>query len=281
MQAPPAKRRKPEVPKFLSAEVRDAAEYERRAKAGLLDTPGAFAAPAAPMQTHSGASAPSLSTPVVQQPNMASGGSSDSPPSQPNTTPSDQASVASPVPQQTGSAAPASSSSSAAPTAPAPAADNDDDDDEEEEMQELQVTKPQGGVYGLGAGRVEERAKKAIHLKMEPLKPGLPAFERTLTEEKQTLSIGGQRKFSELVVGGEAVSKKHCTIALVAIKGELALSITDSSTNGTWVNGQRLREKQKKYRLRSGDRLQLKSPDYEDGFGWTCEFGNTVAYFTR
>ncbi|CAJ1355246.1 unnamed protein product [Effrenium voratum] len=55
----------------------------------------------------------------------------------------------------------------------------------------------------------------------------------------------------------------------------------DHSTNGSFLNGNRLPDKNKRYRIRSGDKLTLKSPDIEPDYGWKVDFGNTVAYFSR
>merc|ERR1712151_905802 len=39
-----------------------------------------------------------------------------------------------------------------------------------------------GGVYGFELGKVERVSKRAIVLRLEPLNPGLPEFERVLSE---------------------------------------------------------------------------------------------------
>ncbi|CAE7823088.1 unnamed protein product, partial [Symbiodinium sp. KB8] len=52
------------------------------------------------------------------------------------------------------------------------------------------------------------------------------------------------------------------------IHGELALSVLDHSTNGSFLNGQRLPAKDKKYRIRNGDKLTLKASDIEEDYGW-------------
>lgn len=116
---------------------------------------------------------------------------------------------------------------------------------------------------------------------MEPLKPGLPEFERVLSESRQSVVIGSNRATADVLVRDEAVSKKHTTLALIAVHGELALAIVDSSTNGTFVNGNRLPAKQKRFRIRPGDVLLLKDPVIDAEFGWKLDFGNTVAYFSR
>lgn len=138
-----------------------------------------------------------------------------------------------------------------------------------------------GGVYGFDLGKVERISKRAIVLRLEPLKPGLPEFERVLSEERQSMTIGSMRGKVDLLVSDEAVSKKHATLSIVGIKGELALSVMDYSTNGTFVNGERLPEKQKRYRIRSGDKLTVKNKSLDEDFGWKCDFGNTVSFFSR
>jgi hypothetical protein len=136
------------------------------------------------------------------------------------------------------------------------------------------------GVYGFQE-KSKTPAKRAIALKLEPLGPGVPVFERVLSEERQSVTIGSNRKSVDVLVSDDAISKMHCTIALVGINNELALSIIDNSTNGTFVNGERLREKGKRYRLRSGDKLVMKNPSVDEEYGWSCDFGNTVAFFSR
>jgi len=139
-------------------------------------------------------------------------------------------------------------------------------------------------VYGFDGATLEDSksgGKKAISLRLEPLKPGLPAFERVLNEDRQSVTIGSKRGLADLVVVDEAVSKRHCVIALIGVRGELALSIVDHSTNGTFVNGKRVQTKGKRFRIRSGDRIEVKDASLEEGVGWKCDFGNTVSFFTR
>lgn len=140
---------------------------------------------------------------------------------------------------------------------------------------------PAGPVYGFGGGFKAESRGKAIALRLEPLKPGLPEYEKVLGEQKQTVSIGSNRGKVDVAVRDEAVSKKHLSLSIVGIHGDLALSVVDHSTNGSFLNGHRLPEKNKRYRIRNGDKLTLKAPDIEEDCGWKVDFGNTVAYFTR
>lgn len=147
---------------------------------------------------------------------------------------------------------------------------------------EPNLSSEKSSVYGFVSPKASESgASKAIALRMEPLKASMPSFERVLSETKQSIVIGSQRGVVDVLVSDEVVSKKHTTIALVGIKGELALSIVDTSTNGTYVNGEKLHTKHKKYRLRNGDKLQLMDPSVDEEFGWKVDFGNTVAYFAR
>lgn len=136
-------------------------------------------------------------------------------------------------------------------------------------------------VYGFKEPKTQESAKRAIALRLEPLKPELPSFERVLSESKQSVTIGSLRKSADVFVSDEAVSKKHCTLTLIGINGELALAVVDNSTNGTFVNNERLPARQKRFRIRNGDKLVIKSPGLDEDFGWKCDFGNTVAYFSR
>lgn len=146
------------------------------------------------------------------------------------------------------------------------------------------------GVYGFqapssdgrgGVTTTKEAQKKAIALRLDPLAPGLPSFERVLSEDRQSITIGSNRKLVDVAVVDDAVSKKHCTLSLVGVHGQLALCVVDHSTNGTYLNNERLPAKQKKYRVNAGDKLVLKHPDLDKEFGWTCDFGNTVAFFSR
>merc|ERR1712151_1312369 len=138
-----------------------------------------------------------------------------------------------------------------------------------------------GNVYGLELGKVERVSKRAIVLRLEPLKPGLPEFEKVLSEEKQSVTIGSLRGKVDLLVSDEACSKKHCSLSICGIKGELALAVIDYSTNGTFINGEKLPEKSKRYRIRSGDKLTVKSNSLDEDFGWRADFGNTVSFFSR
>jgi len=140
---------------------------------------------------------------------------------------------------------------------------------------------PPAAVYGFDGGLKAESRGKAIALRLEPLKAGLPEYEKVLGEQKQTVSIGSNRGKVDVAVRDEAVSKKHLSLSIVGIHGELALCIVDHSTNGSFLNGHRLPEKNKRYRIRNGDKLTLKAPDIEEDCGWKVDFGNTVAYFTR
>lgn len=136
-------------------------------------------------------------------------------------------------------------------------------------------------VYGFEAGLKNEAKGKAIALRLEPLKPGLPEFERVLGENRQSILIGSNRSKVDVNVADDVVSKKHVSLSLIGIKGELALCITDHSTNGSYINGTRLPGREKKFRIRSGDKLTLKAPGLDEDFGWKLDFGNTVAFFTR
>ncbi|CAE6941990.1 unnamed protein product, partial [Symbiodinium sp. CCMP2592] len=118
---------------------------------------------------------------------------------------------------------------------------------------------PGASVYGFESGLTSESRGKAIALRLEPLKPGLPEYEKVLGEQKQTVLIGSNRGKVDVFVRDECISKKHTSLSLVGIHGELALSVLDHSTNGSFLNGQRLPAKDKKYRIRNGDKLTLKA----------------------
>merc|ERR1712085_25794 len=152
---------------------------------------------------------------------------------------------------------------------------------EAKEREERAAREAMPGVYGFvsEAGGNESRA---IALRLEPLIPGLPEFERVLNDTKQGVIIGSKRGGAcDVTVMDDAVSKKHCSLSIIGLKGELALSVIDHSTNGIWVNGERLPVKGKRYRLRNGDKLTVKKKDLEENFGWKCDFGATVSFFSR
>lgn len=256
---PSAKKRRPEVPRFAAPDTISAGEYERRLKAGLLEPAPGLLVTAAP---------PHL--PAIGQPSAAVVAPLLAPP--PNAGP------VAPTPRASDHTG--SEDACAASAGPEPI-----DDDAVGELTDggPKVGKKHAGVYGFESGTLQARgaSRKAIALRLEPLKQGLPDFERVLSEDRQSVTIGTKRGTCDLVIVDEAVSKKHCVLALIGIHGELALSVVDYSTNGTFVNGSRLPTKGKRFRIRSGDRLQVKDVTLEEDFGWTCDFGNTIAFFTR
>lgn len=136
-------------------------------------------------------------------------------------------------------------------------------------------------MYGFEDGRLAETKGQAIVLRMEPLKAGLPSYEKVLSESKQSVLIGSGRGLADVLVREEGISKRHASLVLIAIHGELGLAIVDSSTNGTFVNGKRLPAKQKRFRIRSGDVVLVKDPGLDEELGWKLDFGNTVAFFAR
>merc|ERR1712014_89352 len=97
-------------------------------------------------------------------------------------------------------------------------------------------------------------------------------FEKVLGKSRQSITIGSQRNGVDVVVRDEVVSKKHTVLEIVAIGSELALAVVDYSTNGTFVNGERLHTKRKRYRIHSGDSLLLKAPGIDEEFGWKVDF---------
>lgn len=255
------------------------AEYQRRLKAGLLDVTG----------TGARAKASSMVTPTARAPDcIGMVGSQPAAPGDAAVGPGERrAAVASAGTDGNPGADAASppgrtleviASGSSAPTPPAAAPPVRAQTAASGAIQSF------GGAYGLEAGRLTGIGKKAIALRLEPLKDavGLFEFERVLSEDRQEVMIGSQRgQTNDIVVTDDVVSKKHVLLSLVGIHGELALSIADLSTNGTFVNDKRLPEKKKRFRIRSGDVLTLKDPSFEENFGWKVDFGNTVAYFSR
>lgn len=250
VEEPALKKKRPDVPLFASGpgpgDGLRAGEYERRLKAGLLDA--ASTAPSA---------GPSVGGPTSRASDAYGAEGAV-----------ELAAAAQAAPDMSGSS-PAATSGAAAP------------EEIEETGKKAKVSRRHGAVYGLEVSQGAGQAKKAIALRLEPLQPGLPQFERVLGEDRQSVTIGHMRGVADVVVRDEAVSKKHCVLSLIGINGELGLSIIDHSTNGTFVNGNRLPIKQKRYRVRSGDKLFVKHPELDGEFGWTLDFGNTQSFFTR
>eukprot|EP00930_Biecheleria_cincta_P103949 TRINITY_DN9605_c0_g2_i1.p1 TRINITY_DN9605_c0_g2~~TRINITY_DN9605_c0_g2_i1.p1 ORF type:complete len:325 (-),score=79.31 TRINITY_DN9605_c0_g2_i1:71-1024(-) len=196
-----------------------------------------------------------------------------------NVTDTSAATLPKPAEDDENSAASASNPGSEQQSAPAQGAAEDGKRRGKPAFAELQLGSTQ--VYGFEAGAKNEAKGKAIALRLEPLKPGLPEFERVLGENRQSVVIGSNRSKVDVNVADDVVSKKHVSLNLIGIKGELALCIIDHSTNGSYVNGTRLPGRDKRFRIRSGDKLTLKAPDLDEDFGWKLDFGNTVTFFTR
>jgi len=87
---------------------------------------------------------------------------------------------------------------------------------------------------------------------------------------KQTKMTIGKDKSNDVVVPESAVSRHHCLLSFDSAKG--SVYITDTSTNGTFLNGTRLPSKKLgKVLLSHGDELLLKDPKQGDQeFGYTC-----------
>jgi hypothetical protein len=119
--------------------------------------------------------------------------------------------------------------------------------------------------------------RMALSLKLEPLKAGLPEFETLLGKGmQQALTIGGDCQRVDLAVADEGVSKRHVILALAGVDGGLGLSVADASTEGTWVNGERLPATMKRFRVHDGDSLCIKGPCREENFGWKLVFQEAV-----
>lgn len=285
---PPPKKKRPEVPVFGKPTL-SAGEYERRLKAGL-PADSTQVPPSVLPQVARAFAAAGVAPPVDGDaaPVAAAAPAEPSPPA--------------PEPQPLAAPDPASGGGGprAAPT-PTPRAPDVvgaakplavEGDGALEPVDEGKPAAQAGGGGGFGGKRVygfqgqtledsKAGAKKAIALRLEPLKPGLPDFERVLSEDRQSVTIGSKRGSVDLLVVDEAVSKRHCVLSLMAAHGDLALSIVDHSTNGTFVNGKRVPQKGKRFRIRSGDSFQVKDASLEEDVGWKCDFGSTVSFFTR
>lgn len=286
------KRRRPDVPLFSDASLggqaarRAAAEEVRCEKAGLPpgaavvgstmprptprapdvigDTTGIPVVPAEPSRAAPSRAAPAAVAPSGVPTHAATpAASGPSPPATPASAPAPPQQKPPPPP-----GAPAAAAAAAAVAGrPRPPV--------------LEAGGAPGAVYGFEDGRLAETKGKAIVLRLEPLKPGLPSFEKVLSESRQIITIGSGRGTADVLVREEGVSKKHVSLVLISIHGELGLAIVDSSTNGTFVNGKRLPAKQKRFRIRSGDTVLIKDPGLDDEFGWKLDFGNTVVFFAR
>lgn len=247
VEEPAPKKKRPEVPLFASGpsagDGLHAGEYERRVKAGLLDASNGSSA-----ETKTGGPTPRALDVYGSEEAVGN---------------------VAPAAKDVSGSSPSESDGAAASEAV------------EEVGRKAKLGKRHSAVYGLEVSHGAGQVKKAIALRLEPLKPGLPEFERVLGEDRQSITIGQLRGVADVVIRDEAVSKKHCVLSLIGINGELGLSIIDHSTNGTFVNGKRLPVKQKRYRVRSGDKLFVKHPELDGEFGWTLDFGNTQSFFTR
>jgi len=241
-------------------------------KAGLVASPSATISPAPPAPMTSDSLRAALLTSTGSAATPAAGAVAQAPASpdrQPGAAPTRQAPGPTPrAPDCTGGTY----------TAPEPVAEKVHPGSLHKDLRSGQAYE-QGGVYGFDSA-ASSGAGKAIALRLEPLKPGIPEYEKILGENKQSVLIGSLRGMVDVLVTEEVVSKKHVTLSLVGVHNELALCIVDTSTNGTYINGKRI-EKKKRFRLRSGDKLQLMDPSIDDEIGWKVDFGNTVAFFSR
>lgn len=107
---------------------------------------------------------------------------------------------------------------------------------------------------------------KSARVRLASMAPGLKDFNRTLTADKATFSIGTDATCA-LKVKGPLVSRSHAVVEFQPEKG--SVYIVDTSTNGTFLNGKRLPPKASaKVMLSHGDELLLQDPSHAAEFGY-------------
>lgn len=107
-----------------------------------------------------------------------------------------------------------------------------------------------------------------VLVRLSPMNSSLPRWEKRLHMMNPVLTIG-KADGSDLIIDNKMVSRQHCRIEFDINKG--AVYVIDSSTNGTYLNGQPLPAKSKgKVMLSHGDDLVLmdKQADPQREFGW-------------
>ena len=103
-------------------------------------------------------------------------------------------------------------------------------------------------------------------VRTEGAPPTVPATVNFSTKSS-SISVG-RLDSNAVVLNDRKISKVHARLTLRTCKrkrmadGEIMkrLFVKDSSTFGTFVNGKRVPAKLKKFRIRSGDTLQIKDP---------------------
>eukprot|EP00746_Dinoflagellata_sp_MGD_P091083 gnl/MRDRNA2_/MRDRNA2_36054_c0_seq1.p1 gnl/MRDRNA2_/MRDRNA2_36054_c0~~gnl/MRDRNA2_/MRDRNA2_36054_c0_seq1.p1 ORF type:complete len:424 (-),score=61.42 gnl/MRDRNA2_/MRDRNA2_36054_c0_seq1:89-1360(-) len=98
------------------------------------------------------------------------------------------------------------------------------------------------------------------------------SFERRLTRDSPKISIGKDPS-NDIFIRDHLVSRQHCILELDAERG--GIFVIDSSTNGTFLNGEPLPSKaSSKVLLSHGDDLVLKHAvhDPKREFGWVVNF---------
>eukprot|EP00746_Dinoflagellata_sp_MGD_P155734 gnl/MRDRNA2_/MRDRNA2_85535_c0_seq2.p1 gnl/MRDRNA2_/MRDRNA2_85535_c0~~gnl/MRDRNA2_/MRDRNA2_85535_c0_seq2.p1 ORF type:complete len:434 (-),score=66.98 gnl/MRDRNA2_/MRDRNA2_85535_c0_seq2:372-1673(-) len=126
--------------------------------------------------------------------------------------------------------------------------------------------------WGSNEGKVTRILKpkqvEAVSVRLSPMST-LPSFEKQLTVSNTMLTIGKEKSGNDVFILDGTMSRQHCIIELDMSRG--AVYIIDTSTNGTFLNGERLPAKASaKVLLSHGDELLLKdqSQDPNGEFGW-------------
>lgn len=123
---------------------------------------------------------------------------------------------------------------------------------------------------------LKPRMLQNVEFKLSPMDL-LPIFERRLTPAQPTISIGKDPS-NDVFIKDDLVSRKHCILELDAERG--GVFVIDTSTNGTFLNNERLpAQGSSKVLLSHGDDLVLKHPDHDPNreFGWVVNMTEIAA----
>lgn len=128
--------------------------------------------------------------------------------------------------------------------------------------------------WGVGMDKVKKLLKRpppieSVLIRLSPMTEHLKTAEKTLTGGVTHMNIGKDKQ-CDCIIDHKVASRLHCQITLDSEKG--GVYVTDSSTNGTWLNGERLPQKKLgKVLLSHGDEILFRDPSSGD-----AEFGYMV-----
>mmetsp|Transcript_128653 Transcript_128653/g.223031 ORF Transcript_128653/g.223031 Transcript_128653/m.223031 type:complete len:284 (-) Transcript_128653:74-925(-) len=118
--------------------------------------------------------------------------------------------------------------------------------------------------WGVGMDKVKRLLKRpppieSVLIRLSPMDEHLKAAQKTLTGTAVTHLNIGKDKQCDCIIDHKVASRLHCQITLDSEKG--GVYIADSSTNGTWLNGQKLPTKKLgKVLLSHGDEILFRDP---------------------